>query len=165
MVSTDIEDVVKILGDGEEINRSEVAGYITIMARWANPDGSKIIITFQDGKVLRKTQFGLKDDNTTATKSEEPKVSEKEWRKIKEWQGNGIKTTEKFTVGSEWAISWTTKAGILQIYVYASDGELFNLAANTMIAGSDISYFHKAGTYYLEINALQPYTVQVSEPR
>lgn len=141
------------------------------MARWANPDGSKIIITFQDGKVLRKTQFGLKDDNTTATKSEEPKVNEKEWRKIKEWQGSGAKTTEKFLVDSEWAISWATEVrpelgyGLFQIFVFSVNGDLIDLTVNTMDSGNDVSYFHQAGTYYLKINTMQPYTVSVLEYR
>ncbi len=89
------------------------------------------------------------------------------WKKIKSWNGNGIKNTESFIIKSdEWRIKWTNKGMLLQIYVYPKDKSafsLFDLAANTTEPGSDVSYFHKPGEYYLTISAIGGWSVIVEE--
>ena len=50
------------------------------------------------------------------------------WKKIKSWNGNGIKNTESFIIKSdEWRIKWTNKGMLLQITVYHKDKRAFTL--------------------------------------
>ena len=83
---------------------------------------------------------------------------------VKEWTGNGIKTTEPFAIDSKpWVISWSSNpevvdgqsVGMLQIMVYDTESPDFplTLAANTGEKSSDISYIYETGTFYLTINA------------
>jgi hypothetical protein len=89
------------------------------------------------------------------------------WKKIKSWNGNGIKNTESFIIKSdEWRIIWTNKGRLLQISVQLkeeSDFSIFGYAANTGEPGSDISYFHKSGEYYLHISSIGGWSVIVEE--
>ncbi len=93
------------------------------------------------------------------------------WQRIASWTGSGIKTTESFTVGPEWKIVWSTQPGQygaanFQIYVSeAGTGAPADVAANIIGAGSDESYVHHAGTYYLEMNSGQPWAVEVWDKR
>jgi hypothetical protein len=75
-------------------------------------------------------------------------------------KGSGINTTKKFTAAGEWEIDWSYNCasfgskGNFQIYVTSSDGSNDDVAANELGAkGSDISYEHQGGTYYLEMNS------------
>jgi hypothetical protein len=45
---------------GKELSRTELAGYTTVMYSWQNPGGSNMMVMFQKGKVIQKSQFGLK---------------------------------------------------------------------------------------------------------
>ena len=105
------------------------------------------------------------------TKDSQEEKNKSGWKKIKEWKGSSTKTTEKFTVGSNWAISWSTKVrselgwGYFAIEIYSASGDIIDMIGNTTSSESDVSYFHKAGTYYLVINTSQPYGVSVLEYR
>lgn len=85
-----------------------------------------------------------------------PAGAAKSWVAVKEWTGSGIKDTEKFTVGNEWRVDWDFTpgqfGGIIQIYIYDDANNLVGLAANTQSGGSDTSFQHKAGTFYLKIS-------------
>jgi hypothetical protein len=79
---------------------------------------------------------------------------------VKKWSGQGIKNTETFHIPSnEWTIYWSTKPihsfkGILQIFVYRSEGSLVGLAANVMGKSDDNSVMRSGpGDYYLKINS------------
>ena len=55
------EDVKLIIGHpGEEISRSDIAGYTTIMYSWANSNGSNMNAMFQNNSLVSKAQFGLR---------------------------------------------------------------------------------------------------------
>ena len=86
------------------------------------------------------------------------------------WQGEGIKSTETFTVGREWKIRWLTEPGQIgdsnfAITVYDANGNYSALAANVIGANRDESIYHQAGTYYLEIMSGQPYIIEVWDKR
>lgn len=92
----------------------------------------------------------------------------KAWTVIKEWEGNGTKNTEKFTVSDEWCIEWSTTPGEfggLNFQIFVNGGVFPDVAANVIGAGKDVSYQHEAGTYWLTINTAQPYKVRVLENR
>lgn len=91
------------------------------------------------------------------------------WIDVASWSGKSIRSTEKFTVGSPWKIVWDTRPGDLgamnfQIFIYGED-EMPGVAANVIGADQDESIQHKAGTYYLQFNTAQRYTVKVLEWR
>lgn len=93
----------------------------------------------------------------------------KQWVVVKQWSGSGIKDTEQFTVGGEWRVDWDYSpgqfGGVFQIYVYSGSGQLVDIVANTQKAGPDSSFQHKAGTYYLKINATGDWKVAVQDRR
>ena len=46
--------------DGEELSRTSGDGVSLTTYRWVNHDGSNLIATFQNSKLISKAQFGLK---------------------------------------------------------------------------------------------------------
>ena len=99
----------------------------------------------------------------TPTATPKPAVT---WHKVKKWIGSGIKSTEQFQIsGKEWRVNWTNKrAGeVFQIYLYKGEEMYWKtpVLANTMEAGSDTSYIHEGGTFYLTINATGTWVVEV----
>jgi hypothetical protein len=95
------------------------------------------------------------------TKAKEAPKSQKkhEVYKVGMWTGQGIKNTETFHIPSDsWSVIWSTSpinsyGGILQIFIYRSDGTLVGLSANVMGKDSNNSYMRGAGDYYLKINS------------
>ena len=55
------EEVESILGRaGEELSRSDIAGFMTTMHVWQNRDGGNMNVMLQNGRVVAKAQFGLR---------------------------------------------------------------------------------------------------------
>lgn len=55
------QQVVEIMGaPGEEMSRSDIAEFTTVMYGWKNPDGSNMNAMFQNGALMQKAQFGLR---------------------------------------------------------------------------------------------------------
>jgi hypothetical protein len=54
------DEVTAILGAGEELSHSDIAGYSTTMYAWKNRNGSNMNLMFQNGSVISKAQFGLR---------------------------------------------------------------------------------------------------------
>jgi len=55
------QQAVEIIGTaGEEMSRSDLAGYTTVMYGWKNADGSNMNAMFQNGGLINKAQFGLR---------------------------------------------------------------------------------------------------------
>jgi len=55
------EQVRTIIGaSGEELSRSDLGGYMTVMYSWSNGNGSNMSVMFQNGALLNKAQFGLR---------------------------------------------------------------------------------------------------------
>ena len=95
----------------------------------------------------------------TALTLESPPVDPaKNWVSTKMWQGSGNGETEAFTVAEHWRVDWifnpVQPAGILQVFIYHSNGRLLmNLAANAQKSGSDTSFWAGAGTYFLKVSS------------
>lgn len=54
------ETVRSIIGaSGEEISRSDIAGYTTAMYQWSNANGSNMNAMFENNRLVSKAQFGL----------------------------------------------------------------------------------------------------------
>ena len=55
------QQAVQIIGEsGQEISRSDLAGIVTVMYGWSNPNGSNMNAMFQNGGLVNKAQFGPK---------------------------------------------------------------------------------------------------------
>jgi len=53
-------EAVEILGGpGEEISRSDIAGYTTVMYQWKKWTGANMNAMFQNGRLVTKAQMGL----------------------------------------------------------------------------------------------------------
>ncbi len=55
-------DVVKIFGsEGEVLSENEMGGFKTVMYKWDGEGfGANVNVMFQNGKLISKSQFGLK---------------------------------------------------------------------------------------------------------
>ena len=87
-----------------------------------------------------------------------PADAGKTWSVTKVWQGTGGKETEDFVVGDHWRVDWlfspAQTGGILQVFIYSSDGRLLmTLAANTQKGGADSSFWSGHGKYFLRVNS------------
>ncbi len=53
-------EVVQLVGDpGTQLSYQELAGYVTYSYSWQNPDGSNLLITFQNHRLVNKAQSML----------------------------------------------------------------------------------------------------------
>lgn len=89
------------------------------------------------------------------------------WYRVLEVKSTASKQTDLFeTKGSKWRIRWQKPApeNLLHITVYDKDGRPLNVIA-TKDTTTDESYMHKAGKFYLSINASHSYTVTVEDWR
>lgn len=80
---------------------------------------------------------------------------------VQQYAGNGIQNTRPFTVSQGWEVQWDAAGDVFQLFLHTGSGDLVDVAANQMGAGSGASYFPMPGTYYLQINAIGPWSVQV----
>lgn len=92
-----------------------------------------------------------------------------QWVEVKRWTGNGQKNTESFRItGGQWRIRYSSRSvnpalTIFQIYVYGIDPKSLDIAANSTEPGDDVSYMHKKGQFYLQINTSNRWTVIVEQ--
>ena len=53
--------VMEIMGQpGEEVSTNDIAGVETTAYQWRNPSGSNMIVIFQNGELVSKSQAGLR---------------------------------------------------------------------------------------------------------
>jgi len=99
----------------------------------------------------------------TPIEEKKPSQEKPEWSYVIDWKGNGAKTTESFRVKKSWRIKWKNLGDILQIYVHNLTGDFVALPVNTLEKGEDISYIYEEGEFYLTINALGRWEVEIEE--
>lgn len=93
-----------------------------------------------------------------------------QWVTVAQWQGDSAGRSAPFTVGSTWRVQWEARpgphgAGNFVLYVYRVGSQVpVGVIGNVIGRGHDISYQNGAGTYYLDINADEPYTIGVATP-
>ncbi|MDH3733947.1 MAG: hypothetical protein OEU54_10455 [Gemmatimonadota bacterium] len=100
----------------------------------------------------------------------DPVPPETGWRRVADWNGDGVRKTELFSVDAEWQIVWRSGAREgdrpLRIKAFAIPGDV--LVANVSQDGeSQISALHLrgGGTFYLEVEgAGGPWHVAVEVP-
>jgi len=110
---------------------------------------------------------GANDEPEGAANEE---ATPRQWVRVASWTGEGIKSTETFTVGDEWAIEWVTRPAqrgdaTFGITTHDKNGSPVHSDAGIVGTGHDVSYRHQPGEYYLEINSGQMWQVVVWEKR
>jgi len=84
------------------------------------------------------------------------------WKEIARWTGNNTKSTEKFSVPSEWRLTWSFDGtGHFSIVSYLGNGEYDKLVVNRIGPGSETNIFHQGGEFYLEITTSEAYTILI----
>lgn len=82
---------------------------------------------------------------------------------IKSFSGKGASTMRPFTVQSNWEIQWTADGDYFGIYLYDANGgeAAIGVPANQTGPGPGSSFQARAGTYYIQTNALGSWTIDV----
>ncbi|MGR3178522.1 MAG: hypothetical protein ACUZ8E_10740 [Candidatus Anammoxibacter sp.] len=80
---------------------------------------------------------------------------------IKTFTGSGGKNTRPFQVVPGWEIQWDAKGDIFQLYLYTADGSLSGVPANQQGSGKGSSYQAKGGSYYLQVNAIGRWEINI----
>ena len=80
---------------------------------------------------------------------------------IKSFSGTGMQTTRPFEVNGPWECQWKAKGMLFQIELYTADGSLVNIIANQLGSGNGSSYQPKGGKYYIEINSIGDWKVNI----
>ncbi|NLO08135.1 MAG: tetratricopeptide repeat protein [candidate division WS1 bacterium] len=100
-----------------------------------------------------------------------------QWTTIQRFSGRSGYNTAPFSVGNQWAIEWSTQSAyvegigamdsnfIVQVKDPQNPDAFGNLAINTMGTDSGRTIQYRAGTYYLEITAGQPWTLHILDRR
>lgn len=105
-----------------------------------------------------------------STNNQATTQTQQEPQTVLDLSGNGSKSTQTFTVGNNWEIKWNYDCsnfgyqGNFMVSVYNSDGTMSY--KNAMInklgnSDSDTDYYHSAGTYYLNVNSMCDWEIQV----
>lgn len=68
--------------------------------------------------------------------------------------GSGAQNTRPFTRSGPWEIQWRAEGDLFQLFLHDENGSLEGVPSNQMGAGTGSSYQPRGGTYYLQVNAL-----------
>jgi len=86
------------------------------------------------------------------------------WSHVINWKGDGAKTTEPFVIQSKmWRIEWQNLGHILQVYLNRINGDFVSIPVNTSEKGKDVSYVYEKGEFYLTINAVGEWQIDIEE--
>ena len=84
--------------------------------------------------------------------------------------GSGSKTTQKFTAGGDWDLNWNYdcsnfgQSGNLIVMIYDGNGSLSyrNTGVNQLgDSGSGVEHYHNSGTFYLVVNSVCKWNIEV----
>lgn len=77
------------------------------------------------------------------------------------FHGNGTRNTRPFVASGPWEVQWDASGDIFQVFIQDGRGNLVDVAANQLGPGRGASYQPRSGTYYLQVNAMGAWTLQV----
>lgn len=77
------------------------------------------------------------------------------------FSGSGAKNTRPFTVNGRWEIRWNARGSIFQLFLYSEDGTMLGVPANQQGAGTGSSFQPRGGTYYLQVNAIGSWNLEI----
>ena len=107
-------------------------------------------------KRLKKVISG--DESDSKNKKERTVISDSS---IAFFDGTGIQDTKPFKCGGEWEVEWYHDGDIFQIFLYNPDGKLIDKLANENIPGRGSTYYYKKGEYYLKVNAVGNWKINI----
>lgn len=81
---------------------------------------------------------------------------------IAKFSGNGGKNTRPFSPSGPWEIKWDASGDIFQLYLYSKDGDMLGVPANQQGSGKGSSYQPKGGNYYLQVNAIGKWEIEIA---
>ena len=81
------------------------------------------------------------------------------------YSGAGIQNTKPFKCGSKWEIEWYHDGNIFQIFLYDMNGEMIEMLASENIPGRGSTFYPKKGEYYLKINAVGNWKINIMPVR
>jgi hypothetical protein len=84
---------------------------------------------------------------------------------VQTFSGSGGLNTRPFTVKDGWEIQWDAKGDIFQLYLYTGSGDMDGVPANQQGPGKGASYQAKGGNYYLQVNALEAWTIKIIQTK
>jgi len=76
-------------------------------------------------------------------------------------RGDGAKNTRPFLAGGPWEVTWDASGDLFQMFVYRTDSSLAGVAANQTGSGNGSSLQPEAGEFYLQVNAIGSWELQV----
>lgn len=103
----------------------------------------------------------LRKDNTKAKSKTSTKDSHTS-KTIAEFSGRGGKNTRPFSVNTPWEITWDASGSIFQLYLYDMNGNLIGVPANQLNAGKGSSFQVAKGNFYLQVNAIGNWNMQIN---
>ncbi len=80
---------------------------------------------------------------------------------VKNFAGTGGRNTRPFTVKDGWEIQWDVKGDIFQLFLYTANGDMVGVPANQQGSGKGSSYQAKGGQYYLQVNAIGKWNIDI----
>lgn len=80
---------------------------------------------------------------------------------VQVFSGNGGRNTRPFTVENHWEVQWLGSGSLFQLFLHDADGNLKGLVANQSGPGKGASYWAQGGKYYLQVNALGEWNLEV----
>jgi len=98
----------------------------------------------------------------------QPIPQSKSWHLITTFKGEGIKTTEPFTIqGDRWRVNWKTE-GEFNFQIFPNQvGKEYSfdcsILANIIGSGSDTSYCYTKGNWYLTINTGNSWIITIED--
>lgn len=80
-----------------------------------------------------------------------------------EYSGSGIKNTRPFTVDGPWEVRWDADGSVFQIFLHDTNGTMQGVLANQQGPGRGSSFQPTPGRYYLQVNAVGKWEIEVVE--
>ncbi len=79
------------------------------------------------------------------------------------FQGKGVQTTRPFKVSGEWEVRWSATGDIFQVYLHSATSSREEVIANQLGSGVGSSYIPKGGIFYLQVNSVGSWKLEIGE--
>ncbi|MDO5516688.1 MAG: DUF3862 domain-containing protein [Clostridium sp.] len=123
-IGASYDDIKSSIGEGKEISSTEISGVKTTMYEWDGKGISNITLTLQDGKLISKTQLGLKSMDAHITLDKYNMINNgMSYDNVKEILGEGQLITESSMMNNtSYIYSYINKDGSNANFTFDSNG-------------------------------------------
>ncbi len=117
-------------------------------------------------KDISRLRYQIRESKQLQDRTDTPRLFGRKQKSTKpnaiaSFTGSGGKNTRPFTVPEGWEIQWDAKGDIFQLYLYKADGSMVGVPANQQGSGIGSSYQATAGKYYLQVNAVGRWSINI----